>query len=194
MIPLHMYPYTNFSELNLDFILKDVGDLSGLKLRYHDNSIELVDRTGKILSVLPFANNTGNIIPVDIYNLIDADHSTFVHELISMDVDEQLIWKSDMQLADMIELIRNGNLISLRHHKYWNGTDINNIDICLFLDKSTLYIDPSTPGYSYITFQYIWHDYTVSQNIHIMSFEIHPGDSDSIYIKKISDWTDAEGT
>ena len=107
MLQLNNFPYTNFSELNLDYILKKIHELDlnidGLKLSIDSKYIYLIDKAGNIQSKIlyPDSNSifsfkaytnddTGSIYDLEVDGFININ-SDLTPDLYPRIYD---IWKS----------------------------------------------------------------------------------------------------
>lgn len=99
-LPLHNYPYTDFHEINLDYILKSIKelneDVSGLKLKIDNQYIYLLDKAGNELSKILYPDNNGiytfkafTYDDDNIWNL-EVDESINVDTNITPDMYQQL--------------------------------------------------------------------------------------------------------
>lgn len=94
MIPfLHEYPYTNFSEINLDYILKAVHaldkNIDGLKLRIDSKYIYLLDNAGNVQSQILYPDSNG----IFSFKAYTNDDTGSIYDL---EVDEFILIDSDL--------------------------------------------------------------------------------------------------
>lgn len=91
MLQLNNYPYTNFSELNLDYMLKSIKelkeDVSGLKLKIDNHYIYLLDKSGNELSKILYPDNNG------------------IYTFIAYTYDDDNIW--DLEIGESINVNTN---------------------------------------------------------------------------------------
>ena len=115
MIPLHMYPYTNFSEMNLDFLLKSVHELdtevNGLKLKIDTRYICLLDKDGNTLSTVLYPDKDG-VFSFKAYTTEDTG------TIFDMDVDDHITVECDLPPEFDTELFKTGKVLIQVEHYY----------------------------------------------------------------------------
>lgn len=185
MLQLNNYPYTNFSELNLDYLLKNVGDLKGLKLVITTEKLQLVDRTGKILSEIDLPFKTGNIEIWDIFNHTIGDSSTLIQQLGTLEAGESAYFVSDKTVTDMVNIMKQGNIVTLRHHTQ-NSDVLDYVDTNWVLPGRAISADPRD---GYINFDYCIID-SETNYMKYMIFNITNTNETEVCITKLREWTD----
>lgn len=115
MIPLHSYPYTNFSEMNLDFLLKSVRELdtevNGLKLKIDSRYIYLLDKDGNTLSKILYPDHDG-IFSFKAYTTQETD------TIFNMSVDDHISVECDLTPEFDTDLFKTGKVLIQVEHYY----------------------------------------------------------------------------
>ena len=129
MIPLHMYPYTNFSEMNLDYLLKSVHELdaevNGLKLKIDTRYIYLLDKDGNTLSKVLYPDKDG-VFSFKAYTTEDTG------TIFDMDVDDHITVECDLTSTMDNSIFDSGKVIIQVEH-YYPDVESHPLHFCGFI-------------------------------------------------------------
>lgn len=120
------YPYTNFSEVNLDYVLHKVKEtvdaINGFDVRVEEVASDMLgyikDITG-VENVITIKDGAGNIKQITISGIPNNPVLTFseneytsdIHAIRDLDVDDELYLDGDISADNIYAAIKNGALV-----------------------------------------------------------------------------------